>query len=313
MSFEIQISPLLDFEKVRLLDGEMGVAVEITTKGALMNKWQIKNQNKTFNLIDGNNFENGWSHFENNGFKGAKMAPFACRLENGEFNLEEKKYSIDKYYNDKHAIHGIVYDALFSIQSSQANEQGAYVVLKYAYLGNDKGYPFKFNLLIKWHLQKKNKISVETIITNCSANAIPIMDGWHPYFTLGSLMNECSLNFKSKGKVVFNDQLLPTGQIIEDPTFNSPAKINATQLDHCFILDPSNHECILENDQLKLVVQAEINYPYLQLYIPPDRKSIAIENLSGAPNCFNNKMGLLVMKPHENLVFKSNYQVFTKL
>ena len=50
-------------------------------------------------------------------------------------------------------------------------------------------------------------------------------------------------------------------------------------LDNCFLLDPANHECIVENEQLKLVVQAGLNYPYLQLYIPPHRKSIAIENL----------------------------------
>ncbi len=313
MAFEIQVSPLFDFEKVRLIDAEMGVAIEITTKGALMNSWQVKHQNKSLNLIEGNDFDNGWGPFEQNGFKGAKLAPFACRLEDGQFDQAGEKYSIDKFYYDKHAIHGIVYDALYTIQSTQADEQGAYVILKYAYLGTDKGYPFHFNLHIKWHLQKNNKVSVETVITNYSAVTIPMMDGWHPYFTMGGLINECSLVFKSKGKVVFNDQLLPTGQIIEDLTFNTPTKIGARTLDNCFLLVPDNHECIVENEQIKLVVQAGLNYPYLQLYTPPNKKSIAIENLSGAPNCFNNKMGLLTMKPHENLVFKTSYQVFIKL
>jgi len=313
MAFEIQVSPLFDFEKVRLIDAETGVAIEITTKGALMNSWQVKHQHKTLNLIDGNDFGNGWSQFEQHGFKGAKMAPFACRLEDGQFEQDGKKYSIDKFYLDKHAIHGIVYDALYTIQSTQADENGAYVVLKYAYVGSDKGYPFHFNLQIKWHLQKNNKISVETLLTNHAETTIPMMDGWHPYFTMGGLINECSLVFKSKGKVIFNDQLLPTGQIMEDFSFNSPTKIGTTILDNCFLLDPSSHECIVENEQLKLIVQGGLNYPYLQLYIPPDRKSIAIENLSGAPNSFNNKMGLLIMKPHENLVFKTSYQVLIKL
>ena len=313
MAFEIQISPLFDFEKVRLIDTEMGVAIEIITKGALMNSWQVPFQNKALQLMDGNELGNGWGLYEQNGFKGAKMAPFACRLEEGQYVQDGEKYRIDKFYFDKHAIHGIVYDALYSIQSTHTDEQGAYVILKYDYKGTDQGYPFQFQLEIKWHLQKNNKVSVETIVTNDALETIPIMDGWHPYFTMGGLINECSLLFKSKGKVIFDDQLLPTGQMMDDFSFNSPKKIGTTKLDNCFLLDTSNHECIVENEQLKLVVHADLNYPYLQLYIPPHRKSIAIENLSGAPNCFNNKMGLQYLKPHENLVFKTSYQVFIKL
>jgi aldose 1-epimerase len=52
--------------------------------------------------------------------------------------------------------------------------------------------------------------------------------------------------------------------------------------------------------------------PYLQLYTPADRKSIAIENLSGIPNCFNNKIGLQLMKPHQNLILKTSYQFIIK-
>jgi aldose 1-epimerase len=48
------------------------------------------------------------------------------------------------------------------------------------------------------------------------------------------------------------------------------------------------------------------------LYTPPDRKSIAIENLSGAPNAFNNKIGLHYVKPQEDIVFETSYQVVVK-
>jgi aldose 1-epimerase len=313
MAFEIQISSLFDFKKVQLIDSQNGVVIDITTKGALMNSWQVAHHHKMLQLVHGNDFSNGWSHFEQEGFRGAKMSPFACRMKSGKYELLGKPYTIEKFYLNKDAIHGIVYDAIYSIQNTQANEHGAFVILKHTYMGIDQGYPFNFTILVKWHLQKNNKISVESIITNQTAQAIPMMDGWHPYFSIGGLMNDCSLTFKNKGKVVFNDQLLPTGQVMEDDTFNHSRKIETRELDNCFILDPNQKDCVLENDEIKLVVQAEMNYPYLQLYIPPDRKSIAIENLSGAPNCFNNKMGLLMMKPHESLVFKTNYQFFIKL
>ena len=313
MAFKIQVASVFDFEKVQLIDSQNSVVIDILTKGALLNNWQVTHQNKTLQLVEGNDYSNGWSHFEANGFRGAKMSPFACRLESGQYSLLGKPYRIDKFYLNKDAIHGIVYDVIYTIQNTHADEHGAYVMLKHDYMGTDQGYPFNFTLLVKWHLQKNNKLSVESIITNQTGEIIPMMDGWHPYFSIGSLMNDCQLSFKNIGKVVFNDQLLPTGEVIEDNTFNHPTKIESTQLDNCFILDPTHKDCVIENEAVKLIVQAEMNYPYLQLYIPPDRKSIAIENLSGAPNCFNNKIGLLMMKPHESIVFKTNYQFIVKL
>lgn len=313
MAFEIQVAALFNFKKVQLIDNQNGAVVDILTKGALLNRWQVTHHNKLLQLVQGNDFSNGWSHFEQHGFRGAKMSPFACRMESGKYVHLDKPYTIQKFYLNKDAIHGIVYDAEYTIQDARADEQGAFVSMEHRYKGNDQGYPFNFTLLVKWHLQKNNQLSVESVITNETAHEIPMMDGWHPYFSIGSFMNDCSLSFKNKGKVVFNEQLLPTGQVVEDNTFNESTKIESIQLDNCFIIDPIQKDCVLENDHVKLVVQAVMNYPYLQLYIPPDRQSIAIENLSGAPNCFNNKMGLLTMKSQENLVFKTNYQFFIKL
>jgi aldose 1-epimerase len=48
------------------------------------------------------------------------------------------------------------------------------------------------------------------------------------------------------------------------------------------------------------------------LYTPDHRKSIAIENLSAAPNCFNNKMGLHIMQPQAIWNLETSYQLITK-
>ena len=70
--------------------------------------------------------------------------------------------------------------------------------------------------------------------------------------------------------------------------------------------------CTVENAKYKLQVTPITNYPYLQLYTPPDRKSIAIENLSGAPDCFNNKMGLQELQPQKKIIFETAYQFIKK-
>jgi len=312
MSFEIQITYIDSFEMVRLIDTKAQSVIEIATKGALLNSWQVKGLSKELQLVAGNDFSKGWEGFENNGFRGGKMSPFSCRLENGEYTIEDKTYKIEKFYHEKHALHGILYDAKFTIQSSETDAHGAYVNLKYQYLGKDKGFPFPYNLVIKWHLHKNNKLTVETIITNLSQSTIPMMDGWHPYFKLDSNIKDSFITLKANGKIEYNEMLLPTGKILSENEFETYKKIEDLHLDNCYIVDASENTCVLENEQYQLIVQPLMNYPYLQLYTPADRKSIAIENLSGIPNCFNNKIGLQLMKPHENLVLKTSYQFIIK-
>ncbi len=312
MSFEIEIAPLRHFELLRLRDTSTQTVIEIATKGALLNSWQVMGTSQALEIVEGNDFSKGWGDFENNGFRGGKMSPFSCRLENGQYIIEDTTYTLEKFYHDKHALHGILYDAVFTIQSTDANAESAMINLAYHYKGTDKGFPFTYSLLIKWQLHKNNLVTVETIITNLSESTIPMMDGWHPYFKLGPSINDASITLKANGKIEYDESLLPTGKILDENEFKISKKIDDLHLDNCYLVDARENTCLLENEQYQIVVQPLMNYPYLQLYTPSDRKSIAIENLSGIPNCFNNKIGLQLMKPYQNLVLKTSYQFITK-
>ena len=131
MSFEIQIAPLSHFELVRLIDTSSKTLIEIATKGALLNSWQVMGHSKTIEIVEGNDFSKGWGDFEASGFKGGKRNPFSCRLENGQYIIDNTTYTLEKFYHDKHALHGILYDALFSVELSETDDQGAYLNLKY--------------------------------------------------------------------------------------------------------------------------------------------------------------------------------------
>jgi len=312
MSFEIQIAPIDQFELVRLMDTSNNTFIEITTKGALLNRWQVMGHLKLLEIVEGNDFSKGWGDFEKNGFRGGKMSPFSCRIENGQYTFENISYTIEKFYHEKHALHGILYDALFSIDLSGKDDQGAYVNLAYHYKGTDKGFPFAYKLLIKWHLQKNNLVTVETIITNLNDATIPMMDGWHPYFTLDACVNDTFIQLKAIGKIEYDEMLLPTGKILAENEFEISKKIGSLHLDNCYNVDTKVNTCVLENEKYQLIVQPLMNYPFLQLYTPADRKSIAIENLSGIPNCFNNKIGLQLLMPHQNWVLKTSYQFIIK-
>jgi len=311
MQFQIKQSIINHVTLIQLQDIEFGVTIDILTRGALINSWLIRQGDKSQQFIMGNPL-NAAKEFESQGFRSAKMSPYVCRLFKGQYAHLNTTYTMDRFYMGEHAIHGIMYDADFKIQATEANEHQATVILVHHYLGSDQGYPFPFTMHVKWILEKNNKVSVQTTVINDAAISIPIVDGWHPYFTLGESIDHCTLQFSSKGKMEYDKDLLPTGNIIEDARFSNGLKIGSLQLDDGYALDTENSSCTLQNEQFILKINPSSLYPYLQLYIPPDRNSIAIENLSGAPNAFNNKMGLQLVKPQDNIVFETSYQVVVK-
>jgi aldose 1-epimerase len=312
MSFAISIQPIENFKLVQIKNCLTNEQIEIVTKGGLLNSWKLSPTSGFFDIIDGNILEEGWKNFESNGFKGAKMNPFSCRLQKGTYVHEHTKYCIDKFYLGEHALHGILYDANFEIIHTEANENDASVTLHYEYLKNDKGFPFNYSVSLKWIFEKNNKVQVETTITNKDSISLPFMDGWHPYFKLSECINECTLQFINNGILVYNNELIPTGEITPCYDFESPKILDAIELDNGYLVDSKQSSVTLENKNFKLVVNPDSNYSYLQLYIPNNRKSIAIENLSAAPDCFNNKMGLHIMQPQEVWSLKTQYQLFYK-
>ena len=100
--------------------------------------------------------------------------------------------------------------------------------------------------------------------------------------------------------------------MLTNTMFDKGSGIADTQLDSGYIIDAAFPKCILENEKYILTIEPSPSYPYLQLYTPDHRGSIAIENLSGAPDCFNNKMGLHVLQPQEVWKLETSYQLTSK-
>ena len=147
---------------------------------------------------------------------------------------------------------------------------------------------------------------------------MPVADGWHPYFSFGGKIDELQLKFQSKEMLAFNDELIPTGTLLPYDEFNALKKINDTFFDNCFTLnfaDPMaigcQPLCVLRDatQKIQIEIRPDKSYPYLQIYTPPHRQSIAIENLSAAPDAFNNGMGLLVLGPGDAARFKTEYVI----
>ena len=308
MAFTTSINNNQLFPTITLSDSSTGTQAEIYSFGALLNQFLVKTGSGNLNLIDG--FSSPKDAIENitNGFKSAFLSPFTCRMKEGKYAFADTAYQVEKFFMGSHAIHGLTYDAPFAVAETEATENHASVKLTYTYNKNDVGYPFTYTVSHLWKLEAGNKLSVTTTVVNQSTHPIPYAQGWHPYFTLGISLDDCSLRFTTDKQVEFDDTLLPTGGILNDDRFKEGIALKDIFLDNCFHLaDEGNHACVLSNDLVKLTIAPDGTYPYLQIYTPPDRKSIAIENLSGAPDCFNNGLGLLLIEPNTPVTFATTY------
>ena len=303
------------FDKVILTDSSNGTVAEIVPScGAILHAFKIIKEGNEFNVID--SYKNEKDFKENvtsKGFLGSKLSPFVCRLNKGKYNFEGKEYTIEKYHDHKNALHGLLYDQAFTIIGQQTNENSAAVSMKCEYRASDAGYPFKYDCIVTYELENHNHLNVFTQVVNQGKIAIPIQDGWHPYFTLGEKIDELKLQFRSFEMVEFNEELIPTGKLIPYKEFDKLKKISDTFFDNCFRLNFSEGQpiCLLQNPEknIELEIHTDESYPYLQLYTPCHRNSIAIENISGPPDAFNNETGFQTLAPGESATFKTSYKI----
>lgn len=303
------------FDTIILSDDVAKTNVTVLPKcGAILHGFEVLHNGNNLNVVD--HYDSA-EDFEKNqtskGFKSAKLSPFVCRMKAGGYNFAQQEYKIEKFYLGKHALHGLIYDHEFVVQEQWARDKSAFVKMHTKYDGTDPGYPFHYECMVSYELSANNDLTIETIIVNRDEGPVPIADGWHPYFTFDNSIDDVLLEFQSKEMVEFDEELIPTCRLIEYDKFNALKKLGAEKYDHCFTLNFDTCQPMLvlrdAEKKLQLEVYPDKSYPYLQLYTPDDRRSIAVENLSAAPDAFNNGMGLITLAPGEEKHFKTTYKI----
>ncbi len=312
MRFETVIKEDSGHPVITLIDKISGAEAEIYAFGGLLNAFRIAaSDHQLVNVVAG--FDSMQDAKENitSGFKSAKLSPFVCRMKQGKYRFEGKDHTVQKHFLAGHAIHGLLYDAVFEITNKESTVDSASVTLEHVYKGTDSGYPYSYKMTINWKLETGNKLNVTTTVSHNNKQPIPLADGWHPYFTLGGSVDEWTLQFDSDCQLEYDADLLPTGKKFTDDRFKNGTSLRGIELDNSFELpaDLAHPKCVLQNEKFRLTIEPDKSYPILQVYIPPHRKSIAIENLSGAPDNFNNGMGLILLPPEVLKTFTTSYAI----
>lgn len=307
------VSAQLEKDIISLRNG-ISEAIIWPTCGGILNAWHQQLPGIAFNAIDGYiDFEDFRRHGEEKGFRSMKLSPFVCRMRGGQFHFDNVGYKIQKFYLGEEAIHGIIYDAAYNVESCETNGQVAVAILSYTYRGTDAGYPFPYAVKLQYALHPDNRLELTTVLTNLADTTIPIADGWHPYFSLIDKVDALQLQMFATQMVEFDAGLLPTGGLLPEYKYLDGAPLQNINLDNCFLLDAPGEgvACYLQNSgyAVRLEILPDSSYPYLQVYTPPHRNSIAIENLTSAPDAFNNGMGLLQLPPGEQKSFTTSYRI----
>jgi aldose 1-epimerase len=314
MSYTIRHVEKDGFHLVNLTDENNATTVTLLPGyGASLHEFRIRQKDGSFfNVIDNYRDRTDLEKEMTRTFKGPKLSPYPCRIADGIYHFKGREYRFGHLFPDGNAIHGLLYDKPFAVTAENI-DGAAMVSMEYAYDNEDPGYPFHYRCLVRYELHPGSDLEVTTTVTNISDTVIPIADGWHPYFRLGGRANDWSLQFHSEAIVDFDHRLVPTGGLTQYDQFATLRPLGDTFLDNCFVLKPelAGPACELYNpaNDLRISFFPDSGYPYLQIYTPPTRDSIAVENLSSAPDCFNNQMGLLLLQPGHSQIFTVRFKV----
>ena len=250
--------------------------------------------------------------------RGQLLSPWPNRIQDGLYEFAGTRYQLPLNEPEaRNAIHGLVRWAAWSTSEREDDR----VVLEHA-LHPQPGYPFSLALSIEYSLSEGG-LRVRSTATNVGPEPCPYGSGMHPYITLGTEKVD-DLLLRAPGGTVLqaDDRGIPAGSApVEggEYDFRKARPIGATKLDHAFTDLGRNDglarvELRRAEDGATLSLWLDESYPYLQLFTGdplPDvnRRSLAVEPMTCAPNAFRTGEGLLALEPGESTTATWGIQV----
>lgn len=244
------------------------------------------------------------------GFRTAWLFPWANRVRNGKYTFQGKSHQLPVNESRRNnALHGFAFKQKFLLEDVGLSEKIATAHLSWQYDGHFPGYPYPFDLDLFYEFTVNEGLRASYSIKNQGQFDIPFVSGWHPYFRFAEGMaDDWYLQLhRMNHRHQVDKQMIPTGQTEQYDHFEQLRLVGNTQFDHCFEVEAREGrvEAILANSAYnsKLHLWQETGhhkYNFLQVYIPPHRKTLALEPMSSNVNAFNNGDELIVLGPGES-------------
>ncbi|GGP21518.1 aldose epimerase [Thermocladium modestius] len=216
----------------------------------------------------------------------ALLAPFANRVRNGEYSFNGAKYKLP-VNSEGHAIHGFVKNKEWKVL-----EKGDEFVKMELNSKGEPGYPFELSFSVSYEASKRG-FNVEMAAVNAGGTNAPITMGAHPYFVHPTPRSQWFIN---AGNVFRLEMVgnIPTGRMV-------PQRLSTYigEYDDCYRVNEDQVRLIFPHDW---EIAIKLNgFHFIQLFTPSWANAVAVEPMTGAPDAFNNGIGLTVLEPGKSL------------
>jgi galactose mutarotase-like enzyme len=238
--------------------------------------------------------------------RGQLLVPWPNRIEDGRYDFDGRSLQVP--LNEparQNAIHGLVRWSRWSV-ADRAADGAAFEHVLYP----QPGYPFTLELRAEYSLSAEG-LAVRIEATNAGAEAAPFGAGWHPYLAVETdLVDDVELHVPAATVLVADERGLPVRRVAvadEGLDFRETRPIGAARLDHCFTgleRDDSGRAAARVG---ATTLWVDETFPYLMVFTGdglPDveRRSVAVEPMTCAPNAFRSGEGLVRLEPGQSHV-----------
>lgn len=250
-----------------------GSAAEVSDEGAYLSSLRLDGI-PVLKRGEGSSMTHGGS---------AVLIPYAGRVRGGEYACGGREYRLP-LNKEGNAIHGLVKELRWSLLGK--TEDGVRLGTSLLH----PGYPTRLECSIEYRLGRAG-LSVECEVGNAGELAAPLVVGFHPYFLAGrwSLEHGCAAQ-----RYELENGFFPTGKS-EAFDFNGAWYDSGTGFDSLFRCPC---DVVLRTDSYSLSISRR-EMPFLVVYNGKyaEGRSVAVEPYSGAPDAFNNGIGLANVEP----------------
>ena len=244
--------------------------------------------------------------------RGQVLAPWPNRLDHGRYSFEGQKAraALDEP-ELQNAIHGLVRWLPWRVLSRSPEAVELVCVLH-----PQPAYPWRLEMEVCYRLDHSG-LTVSFKARNASDGPAPFGIGFHPYLTVGSVVDEGILQVPATRRLTLNERGLPIG--VEDVAgseldFTAPRLIGPAKLDAAYTAlvhsSDGRARAVLErpHEGRRVCLWVDQTFRYLMVYTGDKielesrrRRAVAIEPMTSPPNALRTGTDLLKIKPGETV------------
>jgi aldose 1-epimerase len=232
--------------------------------------------------------------------RGQLLAPWPNRIEDGSYDFDGRSLQLPLNEPERrNAIHGLVRWSQWSV-AERAADRVAFEHVLYP----QPGYPFALELRADYSLSEDG-LEARIQATNVGSETAPFGAGWHPYLAVESeVVDGVELHVPAETVLVADERGLPVGSasVAGGLDFVKARPIGTAKLDHCFTGLQRDDRGRAAARVGATTLWVDETFPYLMVFTGDglrdvERRSVAVEPMTCAPNAFRSGDGLIRLEP----------------